>query len=80
VSRKTPPASSPRERVPITLDLGDGTARAVVLSCDLGHDYVSINADYRSSTSGRRVGRSMMSQCRHVGVTKARLPLGKVCF
>jgi glutamate N-acetyltransferase/amino-acid N-acetyltransferase len=37
-----------RERVPITLDLGGGSARAVVLSCDLGHDYVSLNADYRS--------------------------------
>jgi glutamate N-acetyltransferase / amino-acid N-acetyltransferase len=37
-----------RERVPITLDLGGGTASAVVLSSDFGHDYVSINADYRS--------------------------------
>jgi glutamate N-acetyltransferase / amino-acid N-acetyltransferase len=37
-----------RERVPITLDLGGGTARAVLLACDFGHDYVSINADYRS--------------------------------
>ncbi|HYI07699.1 MAG TPA: bifunctional glutamate N-acetyltransferase/amino-acid acetyltransferase ArgJ [Thermoanaerobaculia bacterium] len=37
-----------RERVPLRVDLGMGTARAVVLSCDLGHDYVSLNADYRS--------------------------------
>src|SRR5689334_20590964 len=37
-----------RERVPITLDLGGGDARAVVLASDLGHDYVSLNADYRS--------------------------------
>jgi glutamate N-acetyltransferase/amino-acid N-acetyltransferase len=37
-----------RERVPITLDLGGGNATAVVLSSDLGHDYVSLNADYRS--------------------------------
>ena len=37
-----------RERVPITLDLGSGTASAFVLSSDLGHDYVSLNADYRS--------------------------------
>jgi glutamate N-acetyltransferase/amino-acid N-acetyltransferase len=37
-----------RERVPITLDLGGGDARAVILASDLGHDYVSINADYRS--------------------------------
>ena len=37
-----------RERVPITLDLGGGDASAVILASDLGHDYVSINADYRS--------------------------------
>jgi len=37
-----------RERVPIVVDLGGGNARAVLLSSDLGHDYVSLNADYRS--------------------------------
>lgn len=37
-----------RERVPLRINLGLGTARAVVLSSDLGHDYVSLNADYRS--------------------------------
>jgi len=37
-----------RERVPIVLDLGEGDAKAMVLSSDLGHDYVSLNADYRS--------------------------------
>jgi glutamate N-acetyltransferase / amino-acid N-acetyltransferase len=38
-----------RERVPLKVDLGHGGAgRAVVWSSDLGHDYVSINADYRS--------------------------------
>jgi glutamate N-acetyltransferase/amino-acid N-acetyltransferase len=37
-----------RERVPLRVDLGDGTARAVILSSDLGHDYISLNADYRS--------------------------------
>jgi glutamate N-acetyltransferase / amino-acid N-acetyltransferase len=37
-----------KERVPITLDLGSGSASAIVLSSDLGHDYVSLNADYRS--------------------------------
>jgi len=37
-----------RERVPLRIDLGSGNARAVVLSCDFGHDYVSLNADYRS--------------------------------
>jgi glutamate N-acetyltransferase/amino-acid N-acetyltransferase len=37
-----------KERVPITLDLGGGNASTIVLSSDLGHDYVSLNADYRS--------------------------------
>jgi glutamate N-acetyltransferase/amino-acid N-acetyltransferase len=37
-----------RERVPITLDLGSGNGATVILSSDLGHDYVSLNADYRS--------------------------------
>lgn len=37
-----------RERVPLYVDLGAGSAKAVVLSSDLGHDYVSLNADYRS--------------------------------
>jgi glutamate N-acetyltransferase/amino-acid N-acetyltransferase len=37
-----------RERVPLRIDLGVGSGRAVVLSSDLGHDYVSLNADYRS--------------------------------
>jgi glutamate N-acetyltransferase/amino-acid N-acetyltransferase len=37
-----------RERVPITVDLGVGSASARILASDLGHDYVSLNADYRS--------------------------------
>jgi glutamate N-acetyltransferase/amino-acid N-acetyltransferase len=37
-----------RERVPIVVNLGAGRAKAWKLSCDMGHDYVSINADYRS--------------------------------
>jgi glutamate N-acetyltransferase / amino-acid N-acetyltransferase len=37
-----------RERVPIVIDLGAGNATAVVMASDLGHDYVSLNADYRS--------------------------------
>lgn len=37
-----------RERVPLHVDLGGGNGRAVVLSSDLGHDYVNLNADYRS--------------------------------
>jgi glutamate N-acetyltransferase/amino-acid N-acetyltransferase len=37
-----------RERVKVVVDLGAGTATASKLSSDLGHDYVSLNADYRS--------------------------------
>lgn len=37
-----------KERVPLRIDLGAGSGRATLLSCDLGHDYVSLNADYRS--------------------------------
>ncbi len=37
-----------RERVPIILDLGGGTAGTVILASDLGHDYISVNTDYRS--------------------------------
>jgi glutamate N-acetyltransferase/amino-acid N-acetyltransferase len=33
---------------PITIDLGQGSAEARFLACDLSHEYVSINADYRS--------------------------------
>ena len=34
--------------VTITIDLGMGTASAAYWTCDLSHEYVSINADYRS--------------------------------
>jgi glutamate N-acetyltransferase/amino-acid N-acetyltransferase len=37
-----------KELVPVTVDLGAGGASATKLTCDLGHDYVSVNADYRS--------------------------------
>ncbi|HQR46029.1 MAG TPA: bifunctional ornithine acetyltransferase/N-acetylglutamate synthase, partial [Thermoanaerobaculia bacterium] len=37
-----------RERVPVTVDLGAGPASATKLAADLGHPYVSLNADYRS--------------------------------
>jgi glutamate N-acetyltransferase/amino-acid N-acetyltransferase len=37
-----------RERVPIILDLGGGNAGTVILASDFGHDYIAINADYRS--------------------------------
>lgn len=32
----------------ITLDCGMGSGNATIWTCDLSHDYVSINADYRS--------------------------------
>jgi glutamate N-acetyltransferase/amino-acid N-acetyltransferase len=34
--------------ITVRVDLGRGSARATVWTCDLSHDYVSINADYRS--------------------------------
>jgi len=34
--------------ITITVELGRGPAQATVYTCDLSHDYVSINADYRS--------------------------------
>jgi glutamate N-acetyltransferase/amino-acid N-acetyltransferase len=34
--------------IAIRVDLGRGDARATVWTCDLSHEYVSINADYRS--------------------------------
>ena len=34
--------------ITVRVDLGRGDARASVWTCDLSHDYVSINADYRS--------------------------------
>jgi glutamate N-acetyltransferase / amino-acid N-acetyltransferase len=37
-----------RERVPLSVTLGSGPGRAVLLSSDFGHDYVALNADYRS--------------------------------
>lgn len=37
-----------KEQVRLVIDLGGGTGNASILTCDLGHDYVSLNADYRS--------------------------------
>ena len=37
-----------KPEVTITVDLGVGDAAATVWTCDLSHDYVSINADYRT--------------------------------
>lgn len=34
--------------VEVLIDLHEGTEEAVAWGCDLTHDYVSINADYRS--------------------------------
>jgi glutamate N-acetyltransferase/amino-acid N-acetyltransferase len=34
--------------ISVCLQLGEGTGHATVWTCDLSHDYVSINADYRT--------------------------------
>lgn len=36
------------EEITIKIDLGRGTAQKTMWTCDLSHEYVSINADYRS--------------------------------
>ena len=37
-----------QEEIGVRVDLGRGSAAATVWTCDFSHDYVSINADYRS--------------------------------
>lgn len=37
-----------QDEIAIGVDLGRGAARATIWTCDFSHDYVSINADYRS--------------------------------
>ncbi|TSE35461.1 Arginine biosynthesis bifunctional protein ArgJ [Tepidimonas fonticaldi] len=37
-----------QSEITVRVDLGRGTAAETVWTCDLSHDYVSINADYRS--------------------------------
>ncbi len=37
-----------QSEISVAVDLGRGTASDTVWTCDLSHDYVSINADYRS--------------------------------
>ena len=37
-----------RPEITIHIDLGRGKANDTVYTCDLSHDYVTINADYRS--------------------------------
>ena len=34
--------------ITVRVNLGRGSASDTVWTCDLSHDYVSINADYRS--------------------------------
>jgi glutamate N-acetyltransferase/amino-acid N-acetyltransferase len=34
--------------ITVKIDLGRGDASQTIWTCDLSHDYVSINADYRS--------------------------------
>ena len=37
-----------QEEILVTVDLGRGGAEDTFWTCDLSHEYVSINADYRS--------------------------------
>ena len=37
-----------QEEITVRVALGRGDAKAQVWTCDFSHDYVSINADYRS--------------------------------
>jgi glutamate N-acetyltransferase/amino-acid N-acetyltransferase len=37
-----------KDEIDVTVDLARGRASATIFTCDLSHDYVSINADYRS--------------------------------
>jgi glutamate N-acetyltransferase/amino-acid N-acetyltransferase len=37
-----------QSEITVRVELGRGTAQSTVWTCDLSHDYVSINADYRS--------------------------------
>lgn len=37
-----------QEEITVRISLGRGSARETVYTCDLSHEYVSINADYRS--------------------------------
>jgi glutamate N-acetyltransferase/amino-acid N-acetyltransferase len=47
-AEKTVAAYMKNAEIVIRVDVGVGPGRAVVWTCDLTHDYVSINADYRS--------------------------------
>ncbi len=41
-------AAMQRPSYSVVLDIGEGKATASTLACDLSHDYVTINADYRT--------------------------------
>ena len=45
---KTVAAYMQGREIVIRVDVGVGRASATVWTCDLTHDYISINADYRS--------------------------------
>jgi glutamate N-acetyltransferase / amino-acid N-acetyltransferase len=47
-SEETATAIIQEPSVSVILDCGMGSGAAVVWTCDLSHDYVSINGDYRS--------------------------------
>ena len=48
MTKRPSPAYMKNTRNLIRVDAGVGNAAATVWTCDLTHDYVSINADYRS--------------------------------
>ena len=37
-----------KSEIKIIVDLGIGVAKSTVWTCDLTHQYININADYRS--------------------------------
>ena len=45
---KTVAAYMKGREIVIRVDVGVGSGKATVWTCDLTHDYISINADYRS--------------------------------
>lgn len=47
-SEKTVAAYMKGSEITIRVDVGIGSGRATVWTCDLTHDYIAINADYRS--------------------------------
>ena len=47
-TRRRSPLHLKEREILIEVSVGSGPGRAVVWTCDLTHDYISINADYRS--------------------------------